>query len=154
MEQGRPTKYKPEFDELVYKYCLLGATDEELATFLDVDVATVNRWKSTHPSFCESIKKGKEVADSEVAAKLFHRATGYSCPDIITATFEGKITDIQEVVKHYPPDTTAAIFWLKNRQSGKWRDKQVLDTTTELTVKGDPFKQIRENYNITDETNG
>jgi hypothetical protein len=89
----------------------------------EVDEATVNRWKLEYPDFCESLKRGKEEADAIVAQKLFHRATGYDCKATKFATHEGRITDSEEYIEHYPPDTTAAIFWLKNRQSKKWRDK-------------------------------
>lgn len=121
---ARPSKYKEEFAEQAYKLCLLGASDAELANFFEVDEATINRWKKRHPEFCESLKKGKDVADATVADRLFKRATGYEAPDLVTATYEGEITDTLEITKYYPPDTTAAIFWLKNRQPAKWRDKQ------------------------------
>ena len=121
---ARPSKYKKEYNEQAFKLCLLGATDKELANFFEVDEATINRWKEQYPEFCKSLKAGKDEADSVIAQKLYHRAKGYECPDIITATHQGMITDIKQVVKHYPPDTTAAIFWLKNRQPSKWRDKQ------------------------------
>lgn len=124
---GRPTKYDEKYDLQAYKLCLLGATDKDLADFFDVSESTINLWKLEHPSFSESLKQGKYEADAEVAHKLYKRATGYSQPDIITASYEGKITDIQEVTKHFPPDTTAAIFWLKNRQPKNWRDKQEIE---------------------------
>ena len=120
---GRPTKFKEEYIELAYNYTLLGATDKDLSNFFDVDEDTINRWKTDFPQFYESLKRGKSEADSVIASKLFHRAKGYDHPEIITASFQGQITDTMEVVKHYPPDTTAAIFWLKNRQPKLWRDK-------------------------------
>ena len=123
MPAGRPTKYKDEYVGLVYKFCLLGADDKDLARMFEVDEATINNWKIDHPEFFESLKAGKEEADAIVAQKLYHRATGYEHKDIQFATYQGEITDQVEYVKHYPPDTTAAIFWLKNRQSAKWRDK-------------------------------
>lgn len=125
---ARPSKYDEKYNEQVYKLCLLGATDNEIADFLDIDVATVNRWKIEYPEFCESIKRGKEIADAKVAEKLYHRAIGYEHPELVTATFQGQITDTMEVTKHYAPDPTAAIFWLKNRQSKKWRDKQEVES--------------------------
>lgn len=131
---GRPSKYKQEYDEQVYKLCLLGATDKEIGDFFNVTETTINNWKIEFPSFFESIKRGKVEADSIVASKLYHRAIGYEHPEIITATFQGMITDIKEVVKHYAPDPTAAIFWLKNRQPDKWRDKQELKVEGDLTV--------------------
>ncbi len=131
MAGGRPSKYKAEYVEQAYKLCLLGATDKDMADFFEVDEATINRWKESHKEFCESLKKGKMMADATVASKLFHRAIGYEHPEIITATHQGTITDTLEVTKHYPPDTTAAIFWLKNRQSKEWRDKQQTELTGE-----------------------
>ena len=119
---GRPTKYKSAFNKQAEKFCKLGATDEELADFLDIDVSNLNRWKIKYPAFRASIKKGKELADAEVAEKLFKRATGYSCPDVDIKVVDGLIVQTK-LVKHYPPDTPAAIFWLKNRQKRKWRDK-------------------------------
>ncbi|EAA3705864.1 terminase [Salmonella enterica subsp. enterica serovar Newport] len=128
---GRPSAYKPEYAEQARKLCLLGHTDAELASFFDVSEQTINAWKHAHPDFLESIKKGKAVADSEVAAKLFHRATGYEHPEDDIRAVDGSIV-ITPTVKHYPPDTTAAIFWLKNRQRDKWRDKQEVEHTGEV----------------------
>ena len=127
MAGGRPSKYKAEYAEQAYKLCLLGATDKDMADFFEVDEATINRWKEAHNEFRESLKKGKMMADATVAQKLYHRAIGYEHNEIITASFQGQITDKMEVVKHYAPDPTAAIFWLKNRQPKQWRDKQDVD---------------------------
>ncbi|AVR75854.1 terminase small subunit [Vibrio phage ValSw3-3] len=134
---GVDTKYKPEYDDLAYKFCLLGATDKKLAEFFDVCEATINNWKHMFPSFLESIKKGKVVADGEVANSLFKRATGYVHPETKIATHEGQITDTLDVEKHYAPDPTAAIFWLKNRQPDQWRDKQEVDHTLQVNKADD-----------------
>lgn len=125
---GRPTKYTSAFNKQAYKLSLLGATDKEMADFFEIDEATFNRWKKKHPQFCTSIKKGKDSADSEVAEKLFKRATGYSHPDVDIKVIDGKITTTK-LTKHYPPDTTAGIFWLKNRKKAQWRDKQEIGMT-------------------------
>ncbi|MFJ7312533.1 terminase [Pseudomonas sp. NPDC098747] len=122
MAGGRPTKYRAEFAEQARKLCLLGATDEELADFFGVAISTINKWKLDHSEFSESIKKGKLVADSEVASKLFHRATGYDHPEVDIRVIDNHIVQTK-LVRYYPPDTAAAIFWLKNRQKDKWRDK-------------------------------
>jgi hypothetical protein len=126
---GRPSRYREEFAEQAMKLCRLGATDKEVADFFGVDVATVNRWKLKHPGFRESLKSGKDAADAEVADRLYKRACGYSHKDTKFATFEGKITDREEYEKHYPPDTIACIFWLKNRRPDLWRDKVGLEHT-------------------------
>ena len=123
MAAGQPTSYKKEYNEQARKLCLLGATDKILANFFVVCEATINNWKNEHPKFLESLRAGKEIADANVANSLYQRACGYSHPETKIATFEGQITDTKEVVKHYPPDTNAALTWLKNRQGDKWRDK-------------------------------
>ncbi|AYP69033.1 hypothetical protein [Acinetobacter phage vB_AbaM_IME512] len=140
-EVGRPTKYKEEYNEQAYKLCLLGHTDEELAQFFEVDVSTIHRWKHDHPDFCDSIKKGKEIADGNVVASLYHRAIGYQAPDIDIKMYEGEIIETP-YIKHYPPDATSAIFWLKNRQPKKWRDKQVTEHEGQITIETKSMEDI------------
>lgn len=121
---GRPTLYRAAYNEQAVKLARLGATDKELADFFEIDLATLNRWKIAHPQFCESIKTGKEVADAEVADKLFKRATGYE-HEAVKIVADAK-TGAEHQVKYterYPPDTTAMIFWLKNRRPDLWRDR-------------------------------
>ena len=125
---GRPSKYRQEYCEQVEKLCKLGATDKELADFFGISESTINEWKLSYPEFSESLKRGKDIADAEVASKLFHRATGYEHPEDDIRAVNGEIV-ITPTIKHYPPDTTAAIFWLKNRQKAKWRDKQEVENT-------------------------
>jgi hypothetical protein len=134
---GRPTDYKPEYDELAKNYALLGATDKQIAVFFDVSEVTINAWKKKYPSFLKSLKEGKEQADAMVAQSLFRRAIGYSHPedDIRTVSIgdgQGSEIVITPTTKHYAPDTTACIFWLKNRQREQWRDKQ--EHSIEATV--------------------
>lgn len=64
------------------------------------------------------------MADAEVAASLYKRATGYTAKKVVTANVAGVISDIREVNDYIGPETQAASLWLRNRQSGKWRDKQ------------------------------
>lgn len=128
---GRPTLYKKEYNEQAYKLCLLGATDATLADFFEVNEDTINEWKKVHKSFSESLKKGKTLADAEIAKALYHRAKGYEHPDVDIKIYEGQIITT-EITKHYAPDSTAAIFWLKNRQPKEWRDKQDLDVNAKL----------------------
>lgn len=130
---ARPTKYKPEFAEQVYKICLLGADDKRIASFFDVDEATINRWKKSQSQFCESLKRGKDAADAEVAHSLYLRALGYQHPEVDLKMYEGQIIKT-DIIKHYPPDTTAGIFWLKNRQKTKWRDQHNIEATGEIGV--------------------
>jgi len=125
---GAPTKYDVKYERQVYRLCLLGATDIEIADFLSICEKTLNNWKHEYPEFLQSIKKGKAQADAEVAHKLFKRATGYQHKDVDIKMFDGHIIKT-DLIKHYPPDTTAAIFWLKNRKPKDWRDKTEIDQT-------------------------
>ncbi|BCI64884.1 helix-turn-helix domain-containing protein [Coprobacter secundus] len=129
-KRGRKSNFKDEYSEQAFKLCLLGATDKEIADFFNVSEQTINSWKKKEPKFLESIKKGKNQADANVAEKLYKRALGYDCKATKFAVYEGAITDSKEYTEHYPPDTSAAIFWLKNRQPSKWRDKQIQDITS------------------------
>lgn len=137
---GRPTEYRPEYCTQVEKLCKLGATDKEIADFFEVTEQTINNWKSEHDEFFESIKKGKIIADANVADRLYQRAMGYTHDAVKIFPSGGEAEDkegnkvkgplIVPYQEHYPPDTVAAIFWLKNRQKDKWRDKQEVDVRT------------------------
>lgn len=137
--QGRPTDYKPEYDEQARKLCLLGYTDVQLADFFGVSEQTLNNWKHAHPSFLESLKKGKEFADCDVVESLYNRAKGYSR----TVTEEKQIGDSTVSVdseKYFPPDPTSMIFWLKNRQRGRWSDRK--ESSIELENAAELFKSL------------
>lgn len=135
MGAGRPTLYRDAYVEQARKLCMLGATDAEMADFFGVTEQTLNNWKIDHPEFFESLKAGKVKADALVAHSLYHRAIGYKhdAVKIITvARGDNQGSAVEEVpyIERYPPDTTAAIFWLKNRRPDQWRDK----TQTEFSA--------------------
>ena len=121
MSGGRPTSFKPEFIKQAKKLAELGATDRDAADFFEVSESTLNLWKLKNRAFSESLKIGKEIADQRVEQSLYRRALGYS-HDAVKIMTVGKDVHIQPFVEHFPPDTTAAIFWLKNRRPDKWRD--------------------------------
>lgn len=134
MPAGRPTKFKEEFIAQAAKLAKLGATDIEIADFFEVDARTINRWKHESDKFCQSLKIGKEQADERVKRALYSRATGYEHEDVDIRVVEGQIIQTP-IRKYYPPDTTAGIFWLKNRQSKEWRDKQEIAHDGQITVQ-------------------
>ena len=101
MDRGRPTKYKEEYAERAYGACLLGATNEDLAKIFDVATSTVDKWIAEIDGFSGSVKAGREGADEKVVQSLYNTA------------LEG--------------NTTAQIFWLKNRRRKDWREKQEID---------------------------
>ena len=74
-----------------------GLTDEQIAHNVGITVKTLYEWKNKYSDICEALKKGKEVVDYQVENALLQSA------------LDG--------------NTTAQIFWLKNRRPDKWRDK-------------------------------
>lgn len=123
---GRPTLYKKTFAKQAEKLCKLGATDPDMADFFGVSLRTLADWKKAQPEFLHALKGGKLLADAEVADKLFRRATGYSHSAVKILSIAGQVEQVK-YVEHYPPDTGACVFWLKNRRPDLWRDKVAED---------------------------
>lgn len=119
---GQPSDYQAAFAEQAKKLCELGATDYELADFFKVCTRTIYRWKHQFPEFCQAVISGKDLADERVERSLYNRAVGYSFESEKVFQFQGEIIRA-ETVEHVPPDTGAAMNWLKNRRGDKWRDK-------------------------------
>lgn len=137
-KRGAKSKYKDEFVNIAYKLALLGKTDEQIADILDIATSTFYEWLKKYPDLSESIKKGKDLADANVAASLYERACGYSHPEDKIFNHSGQPL-IVNTTKHYPPDTAAAFIWLKNRQG--WKDKP--ENTDNVNI-ADIFKGIFE----------
>lgn len=144
-KRGAPTKYKKEYNDQAYKLCLLGATDIELADFFDIVESTLNLWKQEYPEFSESVKRGKIIADAEVAKSFHKRAVGYQYDEVTYEKLVEKVDGVEEegdmklevfkkkiVTKELPPDAGAALNWLKNRQKDKWRDKTEVEQSGKI----------------------
>ena len=126
MQQGRPTDYKPEFDAEAAEMAANGATDQELADYFGVSVRAIHRWKNTQPSFRQAIKAAKDISDDRVERSLYERALGYERDEVDIRVVNGEIVQTP-VRKFYPPDTTAAIFWMKNRRPAEWREVKAVE---------------------------
>ena len=119
-----------------------GLTDEQIFKNLGISRDTFYKYKEKYTDFSDALKKGKEVADIEVENALFKRAIGYRYKEKIKEVKEidGKKTVfIKEVEKEMPGDVGAQIFWLKNRKSSKWKDKQdidIEDNNVSITING------------------
>jgi hypothetical protein len=135
-KKGRPTKFDPDKCRQAEALCKLGATDRELAEFFKVSESTLNLWKLQHADFSEALKVGKEAADKRVEQSLYRRAMGYSHDEVHISNYMGEVT-LTPIVKQYPPDTTACIFWLKNRKPAEWRDR--VEHSGDLTVNENPM---------------
>ena len=125
MPGGRPTKYKPEYVKLAFKFALLGATDKDLAKCFEVDESTIQMWYRRHPEFSSSVIKGRDEADANVAHSLYRRACGFYRDDAVKIFMPANADApvYASYSEYYPPDSGAAMNWLKNRQGAKWRDR-------------------------------
>src|SRR5262245_30989656 len=121
-KRGRKPTWRDGNLEQAKKLAALGATDVEMADFFGVSLRTFMRWKVSKPEFWHSLKVAKDAADERVERRLWERAVGYSVETEKIVCSGGRVIRVK-TVEHYPPDTTACIFWLKNRQPEKWRDK-------------------------------
>lgn len=98
----------PENKTRIRGWCLDGLIDKQIYKNMGISRTTFYKWKSENSEFADLLKRGKEIADREVENALFKSATGFIGPDD----------------KYYPPNTTAQIFWLKNRKKDDWKDKR------------------------------
>jgi len=136
--------FHADFTEVAFKLALLGAKDEEIANVLGISLRTLARWKDAQPQFGDALKRGKDTADATVAHALYRRAIGYDHPDVDIKVVAGEIVQT-EYTKRYPPEVVAGIFWLKNRQREKWRDKVETGVTDKdgKDVQMDPMEAAR-----------
>jgi hypothetical protein len=149
---------KSKWDDVKDKLLLVegwardGLTEEQIAHNLGISRTSLDTYKNKHPSILNALKKGKEVIDMEVENALLKRATGYSYIEYKTTTnAEGKASTA-ETTKEVSADTTAQIFWLKNRKPKEWRDRKDIDsninvtgeTSTKYDLSGFTTEQLKE----------
>ncbi|MED9903556.1 MAG: helix-turn-helix domain-containing protein [Lachnospiraceae bacterium] len=116
-----------------------GLTDEQIASNMGITAKTLYEWKKKFCEICDALKRGKEVVDIQVENALLKRALGYEYNEISEKYEDGVLTERKVTKKQVVPDTTAQIFWLKNRKPEEWRDKREVDTNVEggVTIVND-----------------
>lgn len=114
----------PENKTRIRGWCLDGLIDKQIYKNMGISRTTFYKWKSENSEFADLLKRGKDIADREVENALFKSATGFVGPD----------------EKYYPPNTTAQIFWLKNRKHEDWRDKRETDVNVSTPVSETALK--------------
>lgn len=119
-----------------------GLTDEQIASNMGIGYSTLQTWKSKYQDIRDTLKRGKEVIDRQVENALLKRALGYRYKETTRELITEKETGHSELVitkvveKEVIPDTTAQIFWLKNRKPEQWRDKRVVDSNIDIESDG------------------
>ncbi|QNK89426.1 helix-turn-helix domain-containing protein [Sporosarcina sp. resist] len=124
-----------------------GLTDEQIAGNIGISRSTLNEWKKKYSDISDTLKRGKEVVDRQVENALLKRALGYQYNEVTQektwsddlGIYEMSVTKI--VTKEVNPDTTAQIFWLKNRKPKEWRDKQDIEHSGSMDINN-PLKDL------------
>ena len=126
---------EPEGLTLLEGWARDGLTDEQIAGNIGINTSTLYDWKNKFPKISEALKKGKEVVDIQVENALLKRALGYEFQETRVEKSDKDGTKIIQTLKHIPADTTAQIFWLKNRRPDKWRDKPEIPGDSDMLKK-------------------
>lgn len=150
MAKGQYQKWlEPENLILLQGWAMDGLTDADIAHNMGINVSTLYEWKNKYSELAEALKTSKEVADRIIENALFERAKGIRRTvkkpikvKQVAYSPEGKKILEREVIEmvdeeiYIPPDTTAAIFWLKNRRPEQWRDKRQVEEHIEFESDG------------------
>ncbi|HJB46665.1 MAG TPA: helix-turn-helix domain-containing protein [Candidatus Mediterraneibacter surreyensis] len=122
-----------------------GLTDEQIAKNIGISRSTLNVWKDRYSDISDALKKGKDIIDRQVENALLKRALGYEYEEVKEKFEDDVITERTVTKKEVVPDTTAQIFWLKNRKPDKWRDKPAYEDTSELDKLDAILKGLKDN---------
>ena len=124
MAKGKYEKWlEPESLILLEGWARDGLTDEQISKKIGISRSTLNDWKAKYSDISDTLKRGKEVVDIQVENALLKRALGYEYTEEKVEISEKDGRKVTQTVKHVAPDTTAQIFWLKNRRPEKWRSE-------------------------------
>jgi len=106
---GRPTKYDADYHpRSALEMASQGLIVAEMAATWGVAKSTVYEWRGKHPEFSDALKTGADNVDDQIEKALYNKA------------LDG--------------DTTAMIFWLKNRRSNTWRDRHIQKLEGEVKI--------------------
>ena len=128
---AKTPKYEKDaklYNQVAWSLASKGYTNEEIATTLNISIRTYERWLSAYPEFKASIREGRDLATAQVERALFNRAVGFKSTEterIQKIDGDGNAYTVKLTTKEktMAPDTAAATFWLKNRDSEHWKEK-------------------------------
>lgn len=141
MAGGRPSEFNKIWNNedgllRIAGWARDGLTNEQIAENMGIGLSTLYEWQKRYPEFSDALKTSKEVVDLHVENALLKRALGY---EYVERTYEpdketGEMRITKRITKQVVPDTTAQIFWLKNRKPEDWRDKQQIEHSGEVNI--------------------
>lgn len=138
---ARPTKFNPKYHiPWIKGLARRGYTANEIAADIEVAPSTFKKWLAENEELADAVKRGRSFSDTKVETSLYQRATGYKITKrktVISTDANGKPlpAKIETYEEDVPPDTTACIFWLKNRNPELWRDRQEVAVSNNEWVK-------------------
>lgn len=132
MAGGRPSKYHTHVEPkllLISAWARDGLTDADMCKNLDIGKDAFIEYKKTYLELSDALKRNKEEADIIIENELYEKAKGkVMLLNKVKVLNDGTLIPYQEET-YIPGDTTAQIFWLKNRKPKAWRDRQEIDNT-------------------------
>ena len=147
VKTGRKGKYAewltPEGLTKIQGWARDGLTNEQIAHNMGVSAMTLYGWQNKYEEFAEALRKGKEVVDREVENSLLKSAQGYYYEEETLVKLPDGREEIRTVRRYAQPNTTAQIFWLKNRRPNEWRDKREVERSGSLGIS-DAISKARE----------
>jgi DNA-binding CsgD family transcriptional regulator len=132
--RGPKGKFNDKVREAFLRLIKEGKTEDEIGDVLGVTRRTLNNWKGKHQELLYAVREARQTADELVEASLYSRALGYSHPEEKVHFDKDGGVHTHDTTKHYPPDTQAAMFWLRNRQPKRWKEKTEGDVTVTTQV--------------------
>lgn len=134
-KRGRKSPFNEKIQATIIRLVEAGKTEEEIAEIIGVCKTTLTNWKGKHQDLLFAVREARQAADSLVESALFGRAVGCKVPE--TKVIVTKLGDVirEDVDRYYPPDTQAAMFWLRNRQPERWKEKTEGDVNVNQTVQ-------------------
>ncbi len=135
---GRPPTFNEQIADKIVALAEKGKTIDQISDIIGVTSRCISFWLAEKPSLLQAVKEARQMADEMVEASLFKKATGYfhETEKIFYDKDTGQIVRAP-TVQHYAPDTTAQIFWLKNRKPEQWRDRTEVKLEKELDDMSD-----------------
>ena len=147
---ARPSLYETKWKDkliIIQGWARDGLTDDQISKNMGINISTLYDWKKKYSEFSDTLKQGKEVVDREVENELHNKAIGFT--RIVTKPIkvknieyiDGRKASEKETIEYveeelyFPPDTTAQIFWLKNRKPNEWRDKKDVGVTFDKSLE-------------------
>lgn len=141
MAGGRPSEFNKNWNNedgllRIAGWARDGLTNEQIAENMGIGLSTLYEWQNRYTEFSDALKVSKEIVDRHVENALLKRALGYTYEE---CTWEpsrdtGEMILTKKIEKQVIPDTTAQIFWLKNRKPEDWRDKQQIEHSGEVNI--------------------